>query len=223
MPKQTFHKIPEEKRERLLEEAAKLFAEKGFNETDMTRLAKKAGVSKGSLYDYFDSKTDLYLHVCMDGLEKSRQAVYGGISSEWDLFRQVEHMFRKGVEFALSHPEYVALYLNISSSGMENFADQLSREVEQRTAEHLKGLIREGVDKGIVRADIDVDLTAFLINSLYIMFIVSLVSRHFQIRIREYLNIRDEITADTIERHMMRTVSLIESILAPGPEPAGRL
>lgn len=215
MPKETFNKIPEEKRERLMLEAAKLFAEKGFNETDMNGLARNAGVSKGSLYDYFDSKTDLYLHVCRDGLERSRNAVYGGMDESWDLYTQVERMFLNGVEFALKRPEYVALYLNIASSGMERFAEELSKEVEQYTAEHLKGLIQAGIDRGIVRSDIDVNLTAFLINSLYIMFVVSLVSRHFQIRIKEYLDMETDITAGSVREHVERTVRLIENILRP--------
>ncbi len=213
MPKDTFNKIPEEKRERLLLEAAKLFAKKGFNETDMNGLAKKAGVSKGSLYDYFDSKTDLYLYVCRDGLEKSRQAVYSDIKPQWDIFTQVERMFKRGVEFATANPEYVALYLNVSSSGMEKFADELSREVEQYTAQHLKTLIKDGIRKGLVRSDIDVNLAAFLINSLYIMFIVSLVSRHFQIRIREYLEIGEELNANNIQGHISRTMNLIRDTL----------
>lgn len=215
MPKDTFNKIPEEKRDRLLLEAAKLFAEKGFNETDMNGLAKKAGVSKGSLYDYFDSKTDLYLYVCRDGLEKSRQAVYSDIKPEWDIFTQVERMFKKGVEFAAANPEYVALYLNVSSSGMEKFADELSKEVEQYTAQHLKKLIKDGMKDGLVRPDVDVNLAAFIINSLYIMFMVSLVSRHFQIRIKEYLEISEELNPENIQGHIASTMDLIRDTLKP--------
>ncbi len=215
MPRDTFNRISEEKRERVLRQAAWLFAEKGFAQADMAALASRAGVSKGSLYDYFDNKEALYLHVCRDGLQRSRKAVYGEINPEWDLYRQVKHIFRRGAAFAQSHPEYVALYLNFASAGMGHFAEQLSLEVERYTASHLKKLIRDGIDKGLIRPDIDVNLTAFHINSLYIIFLGSLVSRHFRIRIKEYLEINGEPTGKAIERHMEQTIALIENFLRP--------
>jgi TetR/AcrR family transcriptional regulator len=215
MPKPTFDKISPEKRERFLVEAARLFAERGFNQTDMAELASRANVAKGSVYDYFDSKEDLYLYVCRDGLERSRRAVYGGIDPSWDLYRKLRHIFRQGVKFADSYPEYVAMYVNISSAGMETFADEISLEVEKFTADYLKGLIRTAVKQGLVRKNVDVKLSAFIINSLYIMFLSSLVSRHYRIRIKEYLEIKSEPDEKTIAKHIESTISLIEGFLRP--------
>lgn len=219
-PKATFDKIAPEKKERLLREAARLFAERGLMQTDMAEVAARAGVAKGSLYNYFASKEDLYEHVCRDGLERSRQAVYGGLDRDWDIYLQVEHIFRRGLEFARSHPEYVALYLNLSSAGMDRFADKLSREVERFTADHLKGLIRRGMDQGIVRPDLDVNLAAFLINSLYIMFLASIASRHFTLRMKEYLEIKGRLTAASLGRHLDRTIEQIHTVLRPAPRHA---
>jgi len=215
MPKPTFDKISPEKRERFLVEAARLFAERGFSQTDMAELASRANVAKGSVYDYFDSKEDLYLHVCRDGLERSRRAVYSGIDPSWDLYRQLRHIFGQGVKFADSHPEYVAMYVNISSAGMETFAEELSLEVEKFTADYLKGLIRAGVKQGFVRKDVDIKLSAFIINSLYIMFLSSLVSRHYRIRIKEYLEMKREPNERTIAKHIEKTILLIEGFLRP--------
>jgi TetR/AcrR family transcriptional regulator len=215
MPKPTFDKIAPEKRERFLREAARLFAERGFVQTDMAELASRAGVAKGSVYDYFDSKEDLYLHVCSDGLERSRKAVYQGIDPSWDLYRQLRHIFGQGVEFADSHPEYVVMYINISSAGMNGFAEQLSLQVEKFTADYLKGLINTGVKQGVVRKDVDINLAAFIINSLYIIFLASLVSRHYRIRIKEYLEIGHEPDEKTIAKEIEKTIALIEGLLRP--------
>jgi AcrR family transcriptional regulator len=216
MPKETFHQIPSEKRESILRTAAMLFADQGFARTDVAQIAKRAGVAKGSIYNYFESKEDLYLTVCRDGLERSRRAVYGEIRPEWDLYRQIDHIFRKGVAFVLAHPEYARLYLNTASSGMDRFADKLSLEVEKHTADHLKELIEDGMRRGIVRKDVDVSLAAFLINSLYIILVISLVSRHFQIRMREYLEIRDDLDDLSIEKPLGQVVRLISDFLKPG-------
>jgi hypothetical protein len=130
----------------------------------------------------------------------------------------VDHIFRKGLAFALAHPEYVRLYLNVSSAGMERFAEQLTLEVEKHTADHLKQLLSRGIQRGIVRSDIDVNLAAFLINSLYIMLLVSAISRHFQIRMKEYLDIHEELSGETMEGHLAMIIDLIGGFLkAPNP------
>lgn len=46
--------------EEILEAALELFAEKGFSSTRMVDVAKKAGISKGTLYLYFDSKEKIF-------------------------------------------------------------------------------------------------------------------------------------------------------------------
>lgn len=215
MPKATFYKIAEDKRERLVREAARLFAERGFNQTDMAELARRAGVAKGSIYNYFQSKEDLYIHVCRDGIERSRKAVYGEMDPSWDLFRQVEHIFRQGVRFVQTYPEYLILYDNISSAGMERFAEQMSLEVEKFTADYLKRLIHRDIRNGIIRGDVDVNLSAFFINSLYIVFLTSLVSTHFKIRMREYLEIKGDIDAETIEKELHSMTVMVDRLLRP--------
>jgi len=218
MPKDTLFKISADKRERILREAALLFAERGFNQTDMAELAVRAGVSKGSLYTYFESKEDLYLYVCRDGMERSRQAVYGDMDPEWDIYRQVEHIFRRGARFVRSFPEYLILYVlyaNISSAGMERFSGLMSLEVEKYTAEYLKRLIRRDMQRGLVRKEVDINWAAFFINSLYIVFMTSLVSGHFMIRMREYLEISGEIDDEVIESQMRSVAAMFDRLLRP--------
>jgi TetR/AcrR family transcriptional regulator len=219
MPKQTFFKIAGDKREHLLRQAALIFAERGLNQTDMAELANRAGIAKGSLYNYFESKEDLYLYVCRDGLERSRQAIYGTMDRSWDIYRQVDHIFRQGARFVLDHPEYLILYTNIASAGMERFTEPLSREVEHYTADHLKQILRRDLAAGRVRAGLDVNLTAFAINSLYIVVMTSLVSSHFKIRLGEYLEIEGDPDPSAIEALIVRTTAMIHRLLRPNIAP----
>lgn len=215
MPKNTLFKIAVDKRERLLREAARMFAERGLNQTDMAALAARAGIAKGSLYNYFDNKEELYLYVCRDGLERSRQAVYGTMDPAWDVYRQVDHIFRNGAAFVADHPEYLILYTNVASAGMTRFSEQLSLEVENYTADHLKQVLKRDMAAGIVRDDLDVNLSAFAINSIYIVFMTSLVPGHFQIRLREYLEITGELDPSTVTTLIDRTTAMIQRMLRP--------
>ena len=218
-PKATFLQIPEAKRQRVLSEAAKSFAAHGLEQTDMGELAARVGVAKGSLYNYFASKEALYEYVCRDALERSRAAVYGALDPEADIYAQVEHVFRAGLRFARAHPEYVAMYLSLTSAGMETFSRRLSLEVEKRTADQLKGALQRGIRDGSVRGDLDAGIAAFTINGLYIFFMASLASEHWRIRMREYLEIEGAL-AGALEAQLVRLIEQIHRILRP-LAPAG--
>ncbi|MCP3870504.1 MAG: helix-turn-helix transcriptional regulator, partial [Gammaproteobacteria bacterium] len=58
-----FAKIDTEKRLRVLDTATKVFAEKGFVGANINIIAREAGVSIGAMYNYFDTKENLFLTV----------------------------------------------------------------------------------------------------------------------------------------------------------------
>ncbi|PKL18747.1 MAG: hypothetical protein CVV49_04625, partial [Spirochaetae bacterium HGW-Spirochaetae-5] len=64
---ETFEKIPESKRKLILEAAVIEFSSKGFNAANINVIAKNAGISIGSMYQYFDSKENLFLTAIDDG------------------------------------------------------------------------------------------------------------------------------------------------------------
>lgn len=56
----------EAKRRKLVTAAARVFARDGYGKTRMAAVAEAAGVGKGTLYEYFPSKEDLFLEVCAE-------------------------------------------------------------------------------------------------------------------------------------------------------------
>lgn len=218
VPKETFQAIPDAKQERILAAAARVFAQRGFDGADVGQIAREAGVAKGSIYNYFASKEDLFTFVSQDGLERHRRAVYDGLAEDADIYVVVEHVFRRGVDFVLRNPDYIRLYLSVSSAGMERFADRFSLLVEKYTSDTLKQRLRQDIGRGLVRPDLDVDLAAWLINNQYIMFVISLVSRHFQIRMKEYLGVTGRLTRQTVDRHLTAVLNLIFDVLRPTPD-----
>src|SRR5437868_13029147 len=63
MPFPRFHKLPQEKRERLLDIAAQEFATRGFEDASVNRILERAQMSKGAAYYYFEDKVDLFFTV----------------------------------------------------------------------------------------------------------------------------------------------------------------
>lgn len=60
MPTQTFFNLSEEKRERLIAGAMKEFSAKPLNEASISNIVKNSEISRGSFYQYFEDKKDLY-------------------------------------------------------------------------------------------------------------------------------------------------------------------
>ena len=63
MPRPRFHKLAQDQQEAILGAALDEFASYGFNAASLNRIIDAAGISKGSMYYYFDGKEDLYAHV----------------------------------------------------------------------------------------------------------------------------------------------------------------
>ena len=59
--------IRESSRKKILDAALKLFAERGFDGTSISTVAKEAGVAKGLIYNYFESKEELIHQIVMEG------------------------------------------------------------------------------------------------------------------------------------------------------------
>ena len=63
MPRPRFYKLPPDQQQTILRVAFDEFAAHGFAGASLNRIIDAAGISKGSMYYYFDGKEDLYAHV----------------------------------------------------------------------------------------------------------------------------------------------------------------
>ncbi len=72
--KQQFEEIREKKKTLILDTALKLFATEGYHTTSISKIATKAKISKGLLYNYFKSKDDLIIEIVNTGMNKLMQS-----------------------------------------------------------------------------------------------------------------------------------------------------
>ena len=64
-----YEQIRKEKRQQIMEAALELFAHDGYYNTPISKIAQTAGISKGLMYNYFESKEDLVISVMNQGME----------------------------------------------------------------------------------------------------------------------------------------------------------
>ena len=63
MPSDTFLRLNEDKKKKLLDASFKEFSLNNFNDASINRIIKEAGISRGSFYMYFEDKKDLYFYL----------------------------------------------------------------------------------------------------------------------------------------------------------------
>jgi AcrR family transcriptional regulator len=84
-----------QKRPQILAAAQEVFAEQGFEAARMDDVARRARVSKGTLYNYFDSKEDLLIHAVIASMEEWRDRITATVNpSKQQPVRAVEEVLR---------------------------------------------------------------------------------------------------------------------------------
>lgn len=101
MVKQLFFEISEAKREMIISTAMAEFSEHGFELSSTNRIVKKAGISKGSLFKYFETKEDLYFYLIERIVDKLSSNL---ITPEDDLFIRIRQYAESEFNFFLENP-----------------------------------------------------------------------------------------------------------------------
>ncbi|TML20587.1 MAG: TetR/AcrR family transcriptional regulator [Actinobacteria bacterium] len=148
------------RRNELVRQAARLFAEKGYHGTSTGDLAEAMGVQKGSLYAHIRSKADLLWEVARDGAEAFHAAL-DGVPDELPATEKIRLALR-------AHLRVVAEQLDVATVFIREWRylegerrDAFVAE-RRRYEERFRALFREGRELGDLRTDLD-DATATLL------------------------------------------------------------
>ena len=112
--KDTFLRLSEEKREKIIQACIDEFGSRGYEHSSTDRIIRKAGISKGGLYEYISSKKELFLYI----VEYSYKALYDYLREQvrlrgdvlpddiLDRFRLIASL---AFDFYQAHPRFISL------------------------------------------------------------------------------------------------------------------
>ncbi|MBQ8503536.1 MAG: TetR/AcrR family transcriptional regulator [Clostridia bacterium] len=184
--KPTFDNIPEEKRRKILDVAVNEFANHGFENANINTIAKKAEVSVGSLYKYFDTKTDLFLTSVNYGISTLDSIIDAIAGSDDDVMIKLEKLIRIAIEFSRKSSVLIKLYNEFTSESNPGLASKIAADMETITAAAYKKAITEGQSAGEIRNDIDPGMAAFLIDNLLMNIQFSYACDYYRERYKIY-------------------------------------
>ena len=146
-----FRRRPEARPEELLDAALAVFGEQGYRATTLEEVARRAGVSKGTIYLYFASKDDLFRAmveknvIAMLELAEARAREHTGTASDL-----LEALIR-GMWHALSRPEMVCL-TRLVQSELPQFPE-IQRYYWDHVIQRHRRLLRAIVERGIASGE----------------------------------------------------------------------
>jgi AcrR family transcriptional regulator len=156
-PKNKHQERTEKTQAKILDAAQALFAEQGFERTQLEEVAARAGYTRGAIYAHFPSKEDLFLALMEHRVHTRFTAVCKAIEEEPDI-RKRPAMFRDWVVSQISDSAWGTLTLEFKLYAMRN---QRSREKLQRLYDLLfkesgkdfvASLFGDGLDKDMRKA-----------------------------------------------------------------------
>lgn len=203
--KVTFDRIPEEKRERILAASLIEFASNGFKGTNVSTIARAAGISIGAVYKYFPSKEDLFMTVIDYGYQDLDKVLLEIVGHEGDIFEKIERILRAAINYSKEKPQVIQVYLHCTTEGLPELAKKMSQKIETITARYYRELIAEASRIGIIEPDIDEGVAAFFLDSLFLIFQFSYACTYYN----ERMQIFADLSADddeTMIRCFMRFI-----------------
>jgi AcrR family transcriptional regulator len=99
------------RQEEILDAAAKVFAERGYADTDVQIVADGLGVGKGTVYRYFASKRELFLAAVDRGMQRLHEHVLADTSTISDELERIVRAIYSFLAYFDEHPELVELFL----------------------------------------------------------------------------------------------------------------
>lgn len=180
--KETFDKITEERREKVLQAAREEFAKKGYIATNINEVAKKAGISIGSMYSYFASKEDLFLTIVEDCFTILEGVLTEAYEQTDDVFEFFELLLRSASHYACTYPEHSQIYLDITTEALSNLSSRLSKQLETITANYYMQVLEKAQKRATIDEKMDLHILSFCFDNLIMMYQFSFTSHYYRNR-----------------------------------------
>ncbi|TVR88904.1 MAG: TetR/AcrR family transcriptional regulator [Trueperaceae bacterium] len=189
MPTATFLHLPAEKRERFTTAALDEFAVHDYRTASVSRIARAAGIAKGSVYQYFDGKQDLYLHLVTLAAERKFGFIDGSLPADASgFFTRFRLTVFHGARFDFTHPKLAGLLYNATYEPTGPETRAVSAQLKAASQRYIRGLVDAGIRAGDLRADLDVDFAVFALYQL-------------SVSLRDYMSERFDFSFADAVRH----------------------
>lgn len=167
MPKPTFLNLPADKRERLTAIALEEFADNDYTAASVSRIVQRAGIAKGSIYQYFEDKQDFYLYLT----DAASATLLASVADESErarpagFFDTLRLQMSATAPAALAHPVQARLLRRVPLAPAPVREALLERGQAIRS-QHVQTLVERAIASGELAPDLDPTLAAWFVGAV---------------------------------------------------------
>ncbi|MBC8589928.1 TetR/AcrR family transcriptional regulator [Wansuia hejianensis] len=168
MPQATFFNLPDDKKILIIAAALDEFSSASYDTASINQICKKSNIAKGSFYQYFTDKMDLYVYIMTLAIEKKIK-FFSSVLTEFDtlsLLEQFRLLFLKGIEFAKDYPQYAALGEQFSKENNQLAKSSAIKEGDKQSEILFIQMIGQAKSKGEIDNTVDSLALSILLQSM---------------------------------------------------------
>jgi AcrR family transcriptional regulator len=157
------------KRTEILEAAYKVFSEKGYHSTRIEDIAAETGMAQGLFYRYFDNKLDLFSQIIDRIIARITEGVMSDAPGTSDTIEEYTAQMKRGVENIfqiLVEDPAISKLLFYEARSIDETMNRKIQDALDLSADYSSFYIKDGIEKGFLRPDIEVRETAYAFNAL---------------------------------------------------------
>ena len=170
LPTSTFFNLPQQKKERIIDAALDEFSESSYHQARVSNIVDNAGIAKGSFYQYFNNKKEIFKYIIDIMGEKKLKYLDEVIKKqpEMDFFDFLEELYKNGLEFAKDNPRLNKIGNKLFSDSNSEIFDEIMDINENKSIDFYENILSKGIKNGEIDPKIDVEVTAHLLTKINI-------------------------------------------------------
>ena len=158
-----FNNLKPEKQKQIINAAIKEFVRNGFEKASTNEIVKRANISKGSLFNYFNSKKDLYLY----WIEYSSKAIVNLNEeidlSETDLFKRIERVALQKFYVQQKYPQAFEFLASTKQEESVEVKDIIKQRLNPIYNQAINKLYKD-IDYSKFREGVDIEKAIEILN-----------------------------------------------------------
>ena len=170
MPTVTWARLDPARRSAVIDAAEAEFGAHGFSRGSLNVIARRAGVAKGSLFQYFADKRDLYAFIADIGSQRVRAYMETRIielDSSRPFFDFLTDLMDSWVAYFADHPHERSLHAAASFEVDTDARISVRSVIHRHYLEVLRPLVRDAQNRGDLRADADTEVLLSLLLMIF--------------------------------------------------------
>lgn len=164
MSKETFFKLNVSKREAITKAFLREFSLKSFDDASLTSVVKELGIAKGSIYQYFNNKLDLFTYLISEcNNVKSKYMADVNRDNYADFWQYYAELIRKGIVFDKEHPAYSNFLFRLEHNLNSKTTFDLFSKYQSEMLEAYEKIVHDEIYQGNFRQDISAPSMSYLL------------------------------------------------------------